>query len=159
MVHLVVGEEAAQDREFCKAGPAVDAFRICTLDQAAKNIDFAFFQANIVLDGSRADHGLRDAAYVRIAGVRRNLDAQLKADLVVRMHARGDVDVDSDVQVRELRIDQRVYKARAARAANTHASLKAARRDGNALADFQLGRLAIHGANFRVLNNFCIGIS
>src|SRR5256885_6057324 len=69
------------------------------------------------------------------------------------MHTRRKVYIYANIQIRELCIHQRVYKACAACRANAYTRLKAACRNRDAVADAQFGRLAVHRADFWILDN------
>ena len=61
-----------------------------------------------MFDLALADDGLADAADIGLAGDRRNVHGNLQRDFAVGVHVRRDVDVDADVEILELRVDQRV---------------------------------------------------
>ena len=112
-----------------------------------------------MLDDPLADDGLRDPANCLIAGMRRDFHFQFQADVAVRMHARRKVYIHANIQIRELRIHQWVYKACAAGWPDAYTRLKAACCDRDAVADAQFGGLAVHRANFRVLDNPSVRIT
>ena len=73
-------------------------------------------------------------------------------DFVGAMDVRRDVDVDADVDVIELRIDQRIDADAA------DAGLKRSGRHRHALADLQRGLLAVNGADLRLLDDLCLAV-
>src|ERR1700690_4242662 len=75
------------------AGYPIQVLRGVALDQAAENADLAVLEANIVFDLALADDGLLDAADGALAGNRGNVHGELHADVAVRVHARGYVDI------------------------------------------------------------------
>src|SRR4030095_3204699 len=106
---------------------------------------------NLVL----ADDGLLNAADGGGAGDLRDFQSNLKADFVIGMDPRSDVDVDADVYVGELCVDQRVDGS----GADADACLEAAGGDGDAAADVELGGLAVNGTDFGILNDLGGGVS
>jgi hypothetical protein len=73
---------------------------------------------------------------------------------MIRVDARRDVNVHSDIDVGELRVNEWVYRRRP----DANASLKAAGGDGHAATDIELGWLPVNRTNFRILNNFGGGV-
>ena len=112
-----------------------------------------------MLDHALADHGLRNATDGHIICMRRDFHFQFQADVAIRMHARRKVYIHANVQIRELRIHQRIYKAGATGRADAYTRLKTACRNGDAIANAQFGGLAVHRANFRILDNLRVCIS
>ena len=100
-----------------------------------------------------ADDRLVDAAQVDVAGHARNVQIHVQRDIAVVVHARRDFHVDADIDVGELRVDQRIDADAA------DARLEAAGGGGLAVADLQ-GRLhVIHGAQLRRLQHLGVGIA
>ena len=61
-----------------------------------------------MLDLALSDDGLADTADVLLTGDSGNVHRHLERDLAVRVDARRDVDIDSDVEILELSVDQRI---------------------------------------------------
>ena len=68
------------------------------------------------------------------------------------MDVRSDVDIDADVEILELRIDQRVDADAA------DAGLERSGGDGNLVADLQRSFLAVEGANLGILNELGVAV-
>jgi len=137
----------------CKAWPAIKLFRVCLRDQAGQNARFAFLQANFMRNFTLADDGLLNTADWLEIRDRRHLDLHLQTNVAVWVNPRGDLDVDADIDVLELRVDKRIHETRAAGRTNTDSCLEAAGCHGHAVANIQLCRLAFQGTDFRVLND------
>src|SRR5205814_576276 len=108
----------------------------------------------VVVDRPLADDRLGDAADVRIAGDGRYLHLHLQAYFTIWMDARRNVHVDANFLILKLGVDQWIDEASSRSRANAHASLEASRGNWHFVTDAQLGWLAVHRANFRVLNDF-----
>src|SRR6185437_16108577 len=100
-----------------------------------------------------AYHGLANATDVLIAVNRRDIHRQLESDFVDAVHMRRDVDVHTDVDVVELRIDQRVD----AHAAD--ARLERSGRNRHAFTDLQGGFLPVRRTNFRLLDELAAAVA
>src|SRR6266404_3874276 len=154
----VLREEIAQQRQVCQSRPSVECLRVASCYQASEDVRFAFLQTNLVLYLALTDNRLRNPSNWRLPGHGRYFHAQLHTYLVVRMDARCDVYVDAHVLILTLRVHQRVHKSSASRTADADACLKASGSNRHFIADTQLGRLPVHGADFRILNNLRGGI-
>src|SRR5579863_233504 len=73
---------------------------------------------------------------------------------MIGVYAGSDINVDTDVNVGELRVDEWVDRG----SAYTDAGLEAAGGDGHAATDIELGGLAVNGANLRILDDRSGGI-
>ena len=111
-----------------------------------------------MIDLSLTDDRLLNAANIRLAGHRRNFDADLHAYFMIRMYPRCDVHVHTDIDVLELRVHQRVHESASRRRSHADACLEAARRHGHAVTDTQLRRLPIYRSHLRILNDLRVGI-
>ena len=100
-----------------------------------------------MLDAVLPDDRLVDAADVLETHHRGNLEQNLHAHFVVGMNVRSHVDVDADIDVIELRIDQRVD------ADSADARLKRTGGHGHALTDLERRLLAVDGADLRLLDD------
>src|SRR6201993_4327922 len=87
------------------------------------------------------------------------LNLQLQTDVAVWVNTRSNLDVDTDIDVLELRVDKRIHETGASSRTPADSGLEAAGCHGDAVADIQLCRLPFQGTNLRVLNNPCGGIS
>ena len=63
-----------------------------------------------MFDFALANNGLLDAANRARPCHRRDFDRQLQTDLVVWMDAGRNVNVDTDIDIRELRVYKRIYR-------------------------------------------------
>ena len=89
-----------------RPGVPLSELRHLPLQNAAQNIRLAFFQTNRLVDGALGNDRLVDAAQVRHAVLRRNLDIELQRHVAVVVNRRLHRDVHADVEILELRIDQ-----------------------------------------------------
>src|ERR1700741_4406714 len=105
-----------------------------------------------------ADYSLLDPANCDLIRDRGYLNLQLQTDVAVWVNARSDLDVDTDIDVLELRVDKRIHETRATSRPHTDSGLEAAGCHGDAVPDIQLCQLSFQGTNFRVLNNPRSGI-
>ena len=107
------------------------------------------FAAAFLLDGENAVR-LLNLAFAALMG-----DVAYR---LIRMHARRQIDIHTNVQVRELRIYQRVDSA-CGSSGDSNAGRKTASGDRDAVAYPQFCGLTVHRAYFRVLDNLRVGIS
>src|SRR5712664_2532699 len=78
------------------------------------------------------------------------------------MHARCKVDIHANIQVRELRIHEGTNAASDSPGDSAYAAYagrKTASGDWDAIADAQFRGLAVQRTNFRVLDNFRVGVT
>src|SRR5262249_8092459 len=94
-----------------------------------------------------------DAAQVHLTGDARDIQLDVHGDFAVIVHARVDLHIHADVNVIELRIDQRVDADAA------DAGLEAAGGGGLAVADLELGWDVIDRAELRALENLRGGVA
>src|SRR5467141_1793157 len=105
-----------------------------------------------------ADDRLLDTADCDIVRDGGYLNLQLQTDITVWVNTRSNLDVDTDIDVLELRVDKRIHETPAAGRTNTDSCLEAAGCHGHPVANIQLCRLTVQGTNFRVLNDPRSGI-
>ena len=84
-----------------------------------------------MLDLALPDHWLLNAANVLVGIHGRDVHRQLQRDLVGAVHVRRHIDVHADINVIELRVDQRIDSDAA------DARLKRSRRYRNALSNLE----------------------
>src|SRR5262249_31886590 len=147
--HFVVGEQVLHQRDLREAGPAVDRLAVGLGEEAAQNVDFAFAQPNVMFDLVLTDDGLLNATDRRGASDLRDFEGDFQADFMVGVDSGRDVYVDANIDVGELRVDQWIDRS----GTYSDASLKAARRDWDAAADVEFGRLAVNRLDLRVLDD------
>ena len=128
-------------------------FRLLIFHDAAQQVGLTVFQADFVLDLALTDDGLADAADVLLAGDGGNVHRDLQRDLAVGVDPRGDINVDADIEILELRVDQRVD----AHAADS--GLEGSGRDRDAVTDLERSFLAIQGADLRILNQLGVAVA
>ncbi len=119
---------------------------------AAHDVGFTLAHADLVLDLALSDDWLLNAADVLVGIDRRNVHRKLQRYLVGAVNVRRDVDVDADIDVVELRIDQRI---------DAHAADARLKRSGshwNTLSDLERCLLAVEGANLRLLQDLRIAV-
>src|SRR5258708_30714130 len=95
-----------------------------------------------------ADDGLLNTADWLEIRDRRHFDLHLQTNVAVWVNARGNLDVDADIDVLELRVHKRIHETRAGSRTHTHSGLETAGCHGDAGADIQLCRLTVQGTNF-----------
>ena len=127
--------------------------RLRVLQDSAQDVDFALAHADLVLDFALSDHRLLNAADVLVGVDRRDVHGELQRDFVESMHTGRDVDVHADVNVVELRIDQRID----ADAADARLERTGGHR--NAFTDFQRSLLTVRCANLRLLDKLATAVA
>src|ERR1700704_1742381 len=125
------GEQVLEQRNLREARQSAEGLDVLVLEDAAEKIDFAFLQANFVLDFALTDDGLRDAANIAVSGYGGNVHHHLERDFATGVDVRRDIDVDADIEVLELGVDERVD----ADAADT--GLERTSGHGHPVADFE----------------------
>ncbi len=143
-------EEIFQERNLRQSRECRSALGLLVFQDSAEQVDFAFLQADLVLDLALPDDRLADAADILERSHRRNIHRHLQRDFASGMHARRDVDVHADIEILELGIDQRVDADAA------DARLERSGRHRNAVADLQRRLLSIESADLRILNNLVL---
>ena len=108
MILRGLAEEIAEDGNLRESGDAGERLGLLIFHDSAEQVGLAVFQADFMLDFALADDGLADAADVLLASDGGNVHRNLQRDFAVGVDARRDVDVDADVEILELRVDQRV---------------------------------------------------
>src|SRR6185312_1722937 len=152
-VDVLVAEQVFQNGTRYQSRNAADVLGPGVLQQSPEQVDFAFFQADLVLDLFLPDHRLLNSADVDGVGLRRNVHRDFQRNVAVEMDSWLNIDVYANVQILELRIDQGINSDAA------NAGLKRPSGHGNARADLQCGLLPIGGANLRVLQQLGIGVA
>src|ERR1700728_1247769 len=99
--------------------------------------------------GTLANDRLADAANAFCAGYGRYFNFQFEANFVVRMNARGHIEIDAHVDILKLRVHQRTNTG----GPRSNASLEAARCNWYSVPDFQCGLLPIRDPDFRILDD------
>ncbi len=158
MLCLGVRSEVAQEWNLRETRPAIQRFRVGPFEQSAQNIDFAIFQADVVLNFALADNRLLDPSDRRSASDRGNLHLHFQAHFMVGVHARRHVQVHADIDVRELRVYKRIHESRSACRTHPDTRLEATCSNRDTITDIQLGRLPLDRANLGVLNDLRVGI-
>src|SRR6267142_5235056 len=105
-----------------------------------------------------ADYRLLDTTDCDIVRDGGYFNLQLQTDVAVWVNTRSNLDVDTDIDVLELRVDERIHETRAGSRTHADSGLEAAGCHRNAVADIQLCRLPFQGTNLRVLNDPRSGI-
>ena len=146
------GEEVAEKRDRRKPRNSVDRLALVLLQDPAHDVGFTFAHANFVLDLALPDDWLLNAAdiLVRIHG--RDVHRQLQRHFVSSVNMRRDIDIHADVNVIELRVDQRID------ADATDSGLKRAGRHRNTLADLQRSLLSVKGTYLWLLQDLGIAV-
>src|SRR5947199_391837 len=80
VVCFIVRKQVAKQRKLREARPAFQCLAVGPLDQAAEYADFAFLQANVILDDALADDRLRNTTNRLIARMRRDFHFQFQSD-------------------------------------------------------------------------------
>ena len=108
-----------------------------------------------MIDLALADHRLIDSSDVLGAGYGGYLHGELQADFaVIGMDSWSHIENDAHVDVRELRVYQRIHDASArSRCAHPHACLEASGSYRNAVPNAQLGVLAVDHTNLRIIDD------
>ena len=146
-------EQVFQDRNLGQARNAAQRLCLLVFHDSAQQVGFAVFEADFVFDLALPDDGLADAANVLLACDRGNIHQNLESDFAIGMNVRSDVDVHADVEILELRVDQRVDADAA------DARLERSSGDGNPVTNFQRSFLSIESANLRILNQLGVAVA
>ena len=153
MILRGLAEQVLQNGNLRQARYPAQRFRLLVFHDSAQQVSFAIFQADLMFDFALTNDGLADAADVLLSGNSGNVHQDLESDFAIGMHMRRDIDIDADIQILELRIDQRV---------DTHpadAGLERSSRDRHTVANLQRSLLPVQRANLRILNKLGVALA
>ncbi len=84
VVGVGLRKKVFQDRDRGQPRNPGQSFRLLVFHDAAQQVDFTIFQADLMLDLALSDHGLADAANAYVRGHRRDVERHLQAKLLLR---------------------------------------------------------------------------
>src|SRR6185437_9110985 len=128
-VDVLVAEQVFQNGNRSQSRNTAEVLGIGVFQQSPEQVDFAFFQADLVLDLLLPDHRLLNSADIDGVGFRRNVHRDFQRNVAVEMDGWLNIDVHTNVQILELRIDQGINSDAA------DAGLKGSGGHGNARSD------------------------
>ncbi len=124
------------------------------LQNSAEQVGAPLFHADVLLQVLVGDNGLIDAAQIAVAGNVRDDDVELHRNVAVVVDRRLHFDVHADIDVGELRADQRADTG----GCDACAWREGACRDGNLGPDLEHCLFTVDGANLRVLEHAGVGV-
>ena len=108
VLDVALSEEILQDRNLRQSGEPGQRFYFLVFENSSQNVYFAFFETNLVLNFSLANHGLADSANVLLPVTDEICIEIFSVTSRPGINLGRDIDIYADIEILELCVHQRI---------------------------------------------------